>query len=112
MSCTSGKNTITWFRGQAKSIRLTLCFPPAEGIAGWTFAFYLYDGITDDATLLLTKTTGFTITDAGGGGNEAIVELLLDAVDTSGLTPGTLFHKWVRATNGVVLDYGPFLLQP
>jgi len=112
MSCSSGKNTITWWRGQRKTLRLQICAPPAEGIGGWTFAFYLYDSLLADAELVLTKTTGFTITETGGADTPAVVELLLQPADVATLDPGTYQHKWVRADNGIVIDYGPFILNP
>lgn len=112
MSCESGKNTIIWWRGQEKALRLQICSPPSEGIGDWTFAFYLYDSLLADAELVLTKTTGFTIVETGGADMPAVVELLLDDDDTSELTPGTYYHKWTRADNGIVIDHGPFILNP
>lgn len=112
MSCESGRNEIVWWRGQRKALRLQICNPPSEGIGAWTFAFYLYDSLLEDATLVLTKTTGFTVVETGGADMPAVVELLLLAADTSTLEPGTYYHKWVRADNGIVIDHGPFILNP
>ncbi len=107
-----GKNTVTWWRSQRKALRLELCNPPAGGITGWTFAFYLYDSIASDAALLFTKTTGFSITEAGGNGQKAVIELLFDATDFATIAPGTYYHKWVNASDGIPIDYGPFILNP
>lgn len=102
----TGKNVVTVSRGARTTLRITIYNPPNEGIAGWTFEMLLYDS-TVATDPVLTKTTGFTITN-----NAGVIELLLDTTDTSGLTPAVYYHKIRRVSNKIPIEFGPFILTP
>jgi hypothetical protein len=67
--------------------------PPGD-MTGWTLAFVIRDAIA--GSVVLTKTTGITLDDAGRGN----VRIALAADDTSSLTPSA----GLSASKGYVWD--------
>jgi hypothetical protein len=109
-----------YFIGEHKVVQFTVYQPgstsddiaddsaPRQDITGWTISFVLQDNTN---TAVVTKTTGsgIAITDAPNG----VLQVTLNAVDTSGLTAGT-FHLIVKRTDvgsESILSRGPASLQ-
>jgi len=100
-----------WFIGEDKTLRFTVVDQngAAQNVTGYTMDFKLSATFSGDRLFTKTVGAGITLTSPAGG----IVDVQIDAADTSGLSPTTYYYVLRRTNAGShwELAYGTAVLK-